>query len=139
MRANQLGEGDQLQQPKYAQGGHVLRCTHGLKADEWHLHRGESTNRVPAGVGDIEPRRKAAHEDKHEGVQRDHICNEDVSSPRCDHVEVEDGSNGAVERRTMLHGTDPAPEGEHEEEDGDGFVVVGSGDGTGDIAGYNTH
>ena len=117
----------------------MLRCTHGLKADERHLHRGESTNRVPAGVGDIEPRRKAAHEDKHEGVERDHICNEDVSSPRRDHVEVEDGSDGAIERRTMLHGTDPAPEGEHEEEDGDGFVVIGSGDGTRDIAGYNTH
>jgi len=139
VRANQLGEGDQLQQPKYAQGGHMLRCPHGLKADERHLHRGEGTNRVPAGVGDIEPGRKAAHEDEHKGVQRDHIGNEDVSSPRCDHIEVEDGGNGAVECRTLLHGTDPGPECEHEEEDSDRLVVVGSGNGTGDIAGYNTH
>ena len=66
-----------------------------------------------------------------------YFCDEDASSVGCHHVEVENGGGDAVERRALLHSTNPVPEGEHEKKGGDSFTVVHSRNGTGDVAGYD--
>ena len=113
---------------------HVLAGLDGLEADEGDLHTGECPNNIPGGVTDVKLVVESAHQSENQGVQRDHVGDEHVSTPSGDHVEVEHAGEHAVERAAVLHGFDPEVEGEHEEEDGDGFVVVGAGDGAGDVA-----
>ncbi len=89
-------------------------------------------------------------------MQRDHVCDECITTcekasiddqpcqirrltPSCDHVEIENGCESAIQRAALFQGFDPEEEGKHEEEYSDGFVVVGSCDGTGYVPGNNTN
>ena len=62
-------------------------------------------------------------------MQRQQVCNEDVSAPRADHVSVEESREASPHNASDLDGLDPQVEGEDQEENGDGFVVVAAGDG----------
>ena len=53
------------------------------------------------------------------GVRR-----EGSRTPSCNHIKIEQGRKGAIERAALLHSFDPEEEGEHEEEYSNGFVIV---------------
>mgnify|MGYP006950205360 CR=1 FL=1 len=77
---------------------------------------------------------ETTHQDEHERVKRDHIRDEDVSSPGGDHIAVKEGREHAPHGRALFNGADPEVKGIHEEEDGDSFVVIRAGDGSRDVA-----
>jgi hypothetical protein len=62
------------------------------------------------------------------------VGDEDVTAPSCDHPSVKESSDHAVESATFLKGPDPEVEREHKQEDSNGFVVVGAGNGSGDVS-----
>ena len=112
MRANQLGEGDQLQKPWAAICSDALTarkqttgaCTEAR--DRLSIHQRRQ---------DIKARRQKACENEDKGVNGDHVGDEDVPGLGCHYVEAEDGGDTAVERRASRYDTDPSPEGEPEE------------------------
>ena len=53
---------------------------HWLEADERHLHAGQGTDRVPRRVRHIQTAAETAHEDQGQGVEGNHVGNEDVST-----------------------------------------------------------
>jgi len=72
-------------------------------------------------------------------VQRDQICDEDISAPRADHVAVEQGCESSPHDTPHLHGLDPEVEGVHQQEDGNGLVVIAPRYGTRDVAWRDSH
>jgi hypothetical protein len=116
------------------EGSHMFTGTNGKEPNERNLHRSKRPNNIPRRIRDINLVAKPAHQDEHKRMQRNHIGDEDVSAPCCDHPSVKEGREHAPECGTLLDGADPEVEGVHEKEDGDGFVVVGAGDGSGDVA-----
>jgi len=66
-------------------------------------------------------------------VKRDHVGDEDVSSPSCHHVEVEERCTDSPESASVLESFDPEVESDHQKEDGDGFVIVRPSDGSGNV------
>lgn len=72
-------------------------------------------------------------------MQWDDVSDEHVTTPSGDHVEVEQSSGSGVQDGTGLLGLDPEHEGDHQQSDGDGFVIVGTGNGSGDITWDNSH
>jgi hypothetical protein len=108
--------------------------SNGKEPNERHLHRSERPNNIPRRIRDVNLVAEPAHQDEHKRMERNHVGDEDVSAPCCDHPSVEECREHAPECGALFDGADPEVEGVHEEEDGDGFVVVGAGDGSGDIA-----
>ena len=72
-------------------------------------------------------------------MERNHTSDEDISTPRGNHVAVEESTKSSPEHGAQLQGLDPEVEGEDKEEDGNGLVIVASGDGTGDVTWGDTH
>ncbi len=102
----------------------MLRRADRLEANEGHLHTSKRTNRVPRRVCHVETAAVAAHEHEHKGMHGNHVRDERISTPCCDHVEVENGGDGAIKSASLLKSFYPTVEREHEQEDGDSFVVV---------------
>jgi hypothetical protein len=117
----------------------VLATPDGQETNEWNLHAGQRSEGVPSRVADVQPGAESTHADQDEGVQRQQVCDEDVSTPCADHVSVEERSQATPHNASNLDGLDPEVEGEDQEEDGNGLVVVAAGDGTRDVARRNAH
>lgn len=74
-------------------------------------------------------------------MQRDEVDDEDVATPRRDHVEVGQGSSGGPHDRACFDRLDPQEVGEEKSKDCDPFVVVRTGYGARDVSrddGYET-
>lgn len=108
----------------------MLASLDGEEADKRNLHAGQCSQRVPGGVADIETRAVSAHADQGQSVHREETGDESVSTPRCHHVAVEQGTEGSPEHGTQLESLDPQVKGEDKKEDGDGLVIVAAGDGS---------
>ena len=117
-------ERNQLQQAKHAERGHVLGRTHGLEPDKGDLHASERSDRVERRVRHVQPLAKAAHEDEHQGVQRDHVGDKHVATPRGNHVKVRERCEHAKEHAAVAHRAHPQIEREQQQKDGDGLVIV---------------
>lgn len=117
----------------------MLATPNGQESNEGNLHAGQRSKSIPSRVADVQPRAETTHADQHKGVQREQVCNEDVSAPCADHVSVEEGCEASPHNASDLDGLDPEVEGEDKEEDGDGFVVVASSDGSRDVTGCDAH
>ena len=109
------------------------------EADERNLHARQSAQGIPGGIADVEPRAIPAHENQRERVDWEQAGDESVSTPRGNHVAVEEGAHGAPEHGALLQCLDPEEEGKDQEEDGDGLIVVASGHGARDVTGGDTH
>lgn len=59
-------------------------------------------------------------------MKRNHVGDEDVTSPSSYHVKVKEGSSHSPKSTSVFESFDPEIEGDHEKEDGDSFVIVGS-------------
>jgi hypothetical protein len=108
----------------------VLATPDGQETNKGNLHAGQRSKSVPSSVADIQPWAEATHADKHKGVQREQVCDEDVSTPCADHVSIEESCQASPHNASDLDGLDPQVEGEDQEEDSDGFVVVTTSDGS---------
>lgn len=80
MGSDQGDESDNLEKTEDSQGRHVLGCEEGKEADEGNLHRGESTNGVEGGIGDVEPRGVSTHKEEDEDMKGEHVGDERVST-----------------------------------------------------------
>jgi hypothetical protein len=117
----------------------VFTTPDGQESNEGDLHAGQRSQGVPSGVADVESRAETTHADQHKGVQRQQVCDEDVSTPCADHVTVEEGGKTSPHNASDLDGLDPEVEGEDQEEDGNCLVVVTASDGSRDITGCDAH
>ena len=108
----------------------MLATPDGQETNERNLHASQRSKSVPSGVADVQPRAETAHANQHEGVQRQQVGNENVSTPCADHVSVEESREASPHNASDLDGLDPQVEGEDQEENGDSFVVVAASDGT---------
>lgn len=117
----------------------MLATPNGQETNEGNLHASQRSQGVPSRVADIKPRAETTHADQHKGVQREQVCNENVSTPCADHVTVEESRQASPHNASNLDGLDPQVEGEDQEENGNGFVVVAAGDGSRDISRRNAH
>lgn len=104
-----------------------------LEADEADLHPEQHSEHIGAVVGDIEPLRVPPSDEQHEHIEREEIDDEHVASPRGDHVEVPECGGERPGERSRVDGAHEEVEGEQQREDGDALVVVGAGDGAGDV------
>lgn len=119
---------------EHTERSHMFTRSDGKEPNERNLHRRQRANHIPRRIRDVNLVTEPPHQNKHERMQRDHVGDEYVSAPCGDHPSVEDGGEHAPECGSLFNGADPEVECVHEEEDGDGFVVVGAGDGSGDVA-----
>jgi len=133
----------------------VFAGADGLESDEGDLHTRKRANGIPRRVGDVETAGESSHQDKYQGVQRNHVCDECVATcvrsirnttgqlarrtPSCHHVEIEKSGKGSEESAAEFERLDPAVECKHEEEDGDSFIVVGTSDGTRNVTRDNAN
>lgn len=62
------------------------------------------------------------------------VGDEDVTTPSSDHPSIEQRGEHTVECTSLFECTNPQVKGEHEEEDGDGLVVIGTSDGSRNVA-----
>ena len=106
-----------------------------LEADEADLHPEQHSQHIGAVVGDIEPLRVPPGDEQDEHVEREEVDDEDVASPGGDHVEVAERGGERPGEGPGVDGADEEVEGEQQREDGDALVVVGPGDGAGDVSG----
>lgn len=60
--------------------GHVFTSLDRLEANEGHLHTGKGADGVPRAVSNVHPVVEATHEDEDEHMERDHVCDEGVST-----------------------------------------------------------
>lgn len=139
LSANPIHECDQLEETEDTERRHVLRTANGQETNEGNLHTRKRAECIPRSVADVEPGAVASHADQHEGVQRQQVGDEDISTPCGDHVAVEQRGQRAPEHGTLLDSLDPQVEGEDEEEDGDSLVVVATSNRTRDVTGGDTH
>lgn len=65
---------------KLTKGGHMFAGLDGLKTNERDLHTRERTDGVPRRVSHVKSTGEPAHDDQDEGVKRDHVGNEGVST-----------------------------------------------------------
>lgn len=107
--------------------------------DKWNLHAGESPQSKPCTIADVHARAVSSHANKDEDMQRDEVGDEDISTPRRNHVSIEQRRQRTPHDRTILDCLDPEEEGEHQKENGNGFVVVAASNRTGDITRDNPH
>lgn len=117
----------------------MLATPDGQETDKGNLHARQCSQSVPSGVADVQPRAETSHADQNEGMQRQQVGDEDVSTPSANHVSVEQGSQASPHNASDLDGLDPEVEGEDKQEDGNGLVIVTAGDGSRDVTGRNTH
>lgn len=137
--SNVFGASNQLNQAEDTEGRHVVRVADRQESNEWNLHASQCTKRIPSGVADIEPRAVPSHTDQDEGVQREQVGDENVTTPSRDHISIEQCTKRRPHRRTLFQALDPKIEGKDEQENGDGFVIVTSGNGSGDIPRSDAH
>lgn len=117
----------------------MLATPDGQEADEGDLHAGQGSQSVPSCVADVQPGAETAHADQHESMQGQQVGDEDVSTPRADHVSVEQRRQTTPHDASNLDGLDPEVEGEDQKEDGNCLVVVTSSDRSRDVAGGDAH
>ena len=111
----------------------------GQESHKRNLHACNRSKRIPCRVADVQSRAVSPHADQDESVQWQHVCDEDISTPRCNHVSVEQCTERTPHDRTFFHALDPKIEGKDQQKDGNGFVVVTSSHGSGDVSGCNAH
>lgn len=109
------------------------------ETDKWNLHSGNCTESIPGGIRNIKSAAVSAHADQDERVERHQTSDEGVTTPRGDHVSVEESAQRTPHDGAQLEGLDPQVEGEDQEEDGNCLVIVRTGDGSRDVAGGNAH
>lgn len=80
MRFDKGDESDDLEESENSKGGHVLRGEEGEETDKGNLHRGEGSDGVKGGVGDVESGGVSSHEKEHEDVEREHVGDERIST-----------------------------------------------------------
>ena len=117
----------------------MLAGLDGQEANEGNLHASQCSKGIPGRVRHVQPGAVAAHADEDEGVQGQKAGDEGVTSPRGNHVAVEQGAESAPQHGTQLQRLDPEVEGKDQQENGDGLVVVAAGDRPGDVAGGDAH
>lgn len=117
----------------------MLATPDGQESNEGNLHASQRSQGVPSGVADVQPRAETTHADQHKGVQRQQVCNENVSTPCADHVTVEESSQASPHNASDLDGLDPKVEGEDQEENGNGLVVITACDRSRNVTGCNAH
>lgn len=117
----------------------MLAGLQGQEADEGDVVAGQGTDGVPGCVANVQPGAVTAHDEKGQGVERQQVGDEGISTPGCDHVAVEEGGSSTPEHRAELQCLDPEVEGENENKDGDGLVIVATGDRSGDVTRSNAH
>jgi hypothetical protein len=104
-----------------------------LETDKADLHRKQHPKHIHAIVGHIESLRVPPSDKQHEHIKRDEIDNEHVASPCRHHVEVPERRGKRPGKRSRVNGAHEEVECEQQREDGDAFIVVGTGDGAGDV------
>ena len=117
----------------------MLRAANGQESNKGNLHTRQRAEGKPRGVTDVEPGAVASHADQNEGVQGQQIGDEDISTPRRDHVSVKQRGQRAPEHGAVLDSLNPQEEGEDKQEDSNGLVVVTTGDRTRDIPRRDAH
>jgi hypothetical protein len=117
----------------------VLATANGQESDERDLHTRERAERIPRAVADIESGTIATHTNQNEGVQREQIRDEDVSTPCRHHVSVKQRGHGAPKHRSILNGLDPKEEGEDQQENRNSLVVITARNRTRDVTRGNAH
>lgn len=117
----------------------MVAAPDGKETNKGDLHARERAESVPGGVADVESGAVPSHADQDKGVQRQQVGDEDVASPRRNHVSVEEGSQSTPGDGAQLQTLDPQEEGEDQQEDGNGLVVVTASNGTRDVAGSDAH
>lgn len=123
----------------HTQGRHVFAGLHRKETNKGNLHAGQRSESIPRRVANVKTGAVSAHADQNEGVHGQEAGNEDIATPRGDHVAVEDGAQRSPQHGTKLESLDPEEEGKDEKENGDGLVVVAAGDGSRDVTGRNAH
>lgn len=63
-------------------------------------------------------------------MERQQTSDESITTPRCDHVAVEESAEGTPEHRSKLQCLDPEIECKDEQENGNGLVIVATGHGS---------
>lgn len=121
------------------QRSHVVAAADRQEADERDLHAGQRAQCVPGRVADVQPGAEPSHADEDEGVQGQHVGDEDVSTPRADHVSVEQGTQASPHHTALFDRLDPQVEGEDQQEDCNGLVVVAARNRAGDVSRCDAH
>lgn len=70
-------------------------------------------------------------------MQRDEVDDEDVATPRGNHVEVCQRAQRRVQQRSGLDTLDPQEVGQDQREDSNTLVIERASDGTRDVTGHN--
>ena len=99
----------------------------GLDRQETHkrnLHAGQGSQGIPGRVRNIQPGAIASHADKDKGVEGEKAGNEGITTPRGNHITVEQSTESPPKHRPLLQSLDPQIKGKDEKENSNGFVVV---------------
>ncbi len=113
----------------------MFASSHRLESDKWDLHWEDQTKDEEAGVGDVQPSWVASSEAEDKDVQWHQVNDEDVTTPRGDHVEIGQSAEYRPDEMPGSQSTKPEEVGEQKCKDGDAFIVIASGNWPADIAG----
>lgn len=117
----------------------MLATPNGQETHKRNLHASEGAQRIPRRVANIQPGAIPAHADEHKRMQRQQIGNEHITTPRANHVPIEERTHGAPKHGAILDRLDPQEEGEDEQENSNGLVVVATGHGARNVSGRDAH
>ena len=118
---------------------HVVTAPNRQEAHKRNLHTRQRAQRIPGRVADVQPWTEPPHADQHKSMQRQQVGDEDVSTPRADHVSIEQRRQGTPHDTADFYRLNPEIKGEDEQEDGNRLVVVAPGHATRDVTGCNAH
>lgn len=117
----------------------MFAASYRKEADKRNLHRGQCTQRIPAIVRDIQSRRIASHTYQRESMERNHIGDEHIATPRRDHVTVKESGQRPPEDGPILDRLNPQIKSKDEQKDRNSFIVVAPGDRSRNVARSYTH
>lgn len=104
------------------------------EANEWNLHASKCAQSIPCCIAHVQSWTKSAHADQYESMQGEQIGDENVSTPRADHVSIEQGTESSPHNAALLHSFDPQVEGKHQQKDGNGLIIVAAGYTSADVS-----
>src|SRR4051794_11398269 len=102
----------------------MLTATDWQEAHKGDLHACQCAKRKPSCIADVQSRAVSPHADQNEYVQRNQVRDEDIASPRRDHVSIEQSAEATPEGGSQLDSFNPQVEGEYQEENSDSFVII---------------
>ena len=102
----------------------MVAASHRQEPNEGNLHTSKRAQSIPGSIADIQPRAEPSHANQYERMQRQQVRDEDISTPRADHVSVKQRAKSSPHHTAFFYCLDPQIEREDEQEDGDCLIVI---------------